>query len=220
MKYIVWIVCICALPGIAFAGLTAAERKSQFEKTLSLIITTTTPDVPADDRERLIKGYINGRPNEGLAIQNVYRRYFRSELHEDQASAADRTLEGCQLRSGMPCALIAVNEEIAEDGQLIYKDMPRLHYAGEFDLAQIPIIRAVTRNRADLQRYFGADTPKAIAIHPWGELFIASAATLGEAQQTVLGKCNKFGIDKKEGPCFLYAINNKVVLPERATHPK
>jgi hypothetical protein len=220
MKYISWIICICALPGVAFAGLATAERKSQFEKALSLIITTATPDVAADDRKSLIKAYMDGKRNKGLAVQNVYRRYFWSELHEDQISAGDRTLEGCQLRSGMPCALIAVNDEIAAEGQLIYKDMPRLYYAGEFDLAQIPIIRSITRSRSDLQKYFGGHEPKAIAIHPWGELFIASAATLGEAEQIVLGKCNKFGVDKGEGPCFIYAVNNNVVLPERLTQPK
>jgi hypothetical protein len=60
------------------------------------------------------------------------------------------------------------------------------------------------RSKADI------DSRPYCAIHPWGELF----------KRTVLGKCNKFGIDKEEGPCFLYAINNNVVLPEHITHPK
>ena len=83
---------------------------------------------------------------------------------------------------------------------------------------KIPIIRDDTRNRADLQRYFGASEPKAIAIHPWGELFIASGSK--DAQETVLNNCNNFGRDKPDGPCLLYAINTKVVLPERLIRPK
>ena len=59
---------------------------------------------------------------------------------------------------------------------------------------------------------------KAIAIHPWGELFIASGSA--DAQQTVLNRCNSFGRDKPDGPCLLYAINTKVVLPERMIRPK
>jgi hypothetical protein len=98
----------------------------------------------------------------------VEAHYFRSVLHEDYEATGDRTLEACQLRFGKPCALIAINDEIAAEGDLTTKDMARLHYSGEFDLSKIPIIRAITRNRADVQGYFGAAGPKAMAIHPWG----------------------------------------------------
>jgi hypothetical protein len=217
-KQIGWIVCICLIPGIAFAALSTAERKSQFERVLGLVITSTTPNVPTDERKRVINAYIEGKPNKALAVQDVYRKYFSSVLHEDQDLVGDRTLEACQMRFARPCALIAINDEVATEGQLDHRDMPRLRYAGEFDLSQIPIIRQDTRNRADLQRYFGASEPKAIAIHPWGELFIASGVK--DAQQAVLDRCNSFGRDKQEGPCFLYAINTKVVLPERMIRPK
>jgi len=217
-KQISWIASICLIPGIAFAALSTAERKSQFERALGLVINSTTPDMPADERKRLINAYVEGKPNKGLAVQDVYRKYFASVLHEDQDLVGDRTLEGCQLRFARPCALVAINDEVATEGQLDHKDMPRLRYAGEFDLSQIPIIRQDTRNRADLQRYFGASEPKAIAIHPWGELFIASGSA--DAQQTVLNRCNSFGRDKPDGPCLLYAINTKVVLPERMIRPK
>jgi hypothetical protein len=219
MKYIGWIVCICILPGIALAGLTSAQRKSEFEKALSIIIASTTPDVSQDGRESLIARYSDGKPNKGLAVQDVYRQYFQSELHEDQASAGDRTLEACQMRFAKTCALVAVNDEIVAEGQLVFKDMPRLRYSGKFDLSKIPVITQATRYRADVQGYFAASGPKAIAIHPWGKLFVSSGnASLNEAQETVLTKCNNdFIRDRKDGPCFLYAINDDVVLPERRT---
>lgn len=136
--------------------------------------------------------------------------------------AGDRTLEACQLRFAKLCALIAVNEDIMAEGQLIYRDMPRLLYSGQFDLSQIPIITLATRTRFDVQNYWAAPEPKAIAIHPWGTFFIATGSgTSNEAQETVLTKCNNdFIRSKEDGPCFLYAINNEVVLSQRRTRTK
>jgi hypothetical protein len=218
MKLAAWLTCLCLIPTIALAALTATERKSQFDRALSFIIASATPDIAPGERDRVIKAYGEAQPNKGLAVQDVYRGYFLLDLHEEQAFTGDRTLEGCQFHYARPCALIAINDEIASDGQLDYRDMPRLHYAGEFDLAQIPIIRQDTRNRADLQRYYNAPEPKAIAIHSWGELFIAVGSV--DAQQTVLAKCGDFARDKQVGPCFLYAVSRQVVLPERRTQPK
>lgn len=100
--------------------------------------------------------------------------------------------------------------------------MPRLRYSGEFDLAQIPIIRFITRNRPDVQKYFATAEPKAIAIHPSGTLFISSGGeTVIEAQGKALAQCNADPRRKsKDGPCFVYAINNSVVLSERRTIAK
>lgn len=218
-NYAGWIACLCLIPTIAWAALSASERKSQFEKALGFIISSTTPDIKADARDRIIKAYADAQPEKGLAVQNVDRGYFILDRHDDQASAGERTLEGCQLRYARPCALVAVNDEIASDGQLDYRDMPRLHYVGEFDLAQIPVIRQDTRNRADLQRYYSAKEPKAIAIHSWGELFVT--VDRADAQRSVLENCSNFVRDKHaEGPCFLYAVGKQVVLPERLTQPK
>jgi hypothetical protein len=216
-----WAVCLCLLPGLAFAGLSKAERKSQFERALGSIVAAATPQVPENVRDTLVRDYVNVKPNKGQAVQVAGGHYFRSAEHEDYAVTGDRTLEACQLRYEKPCALLAINDEITSEGELISKDMPRLHYAGEFDLAKIPIIRAVTRNRADVQGYFALGEPKAMTIHPWGFLFISSGGTIKEAQETALAKCNADPRRKsRDGPCFLYAINNTVVLPERRTSAK
>lgn len=126
------------------------------------------------------------------------------------------------MRFAKPCALLAVNGEIAAEGELISKDMPRLHYQGEFDLSQIPIIRLVTRNRLDVQTYFAAAKPKAIAIHPWGKIFVSTdAANLIDAQSAALSKCNTDPDRRfRDGNCFVYAVNNDVILPERRMAPK
>ena len=94
------------LPSAALAGPTSAPRKSQFEKAFNVIIASTTPDMFKDAREDLTSRYVDEKPNKALAVQPVYHQYFRSEHHEDQAVAGDRTLDACQLRLAKPCALL------------------------------------------------------------------------------------------------------------------
>jgi len=210
MKFAACIVCALVLPTTVLAGPTSAQRKSQFEKALGLIMASSTPGLSTLMREDLIKDYLDAKPNKGQAVELVGGQYFRSTLHEDQTVTGDRTLEACQLRYLKPCALLAVNDDLAAEDELISKDMPRLHYSGEFDLSQIPIIRLITRNRADVQNYYAATAPKAIAIHPWGKIFVSTGNTTSNAAQTVaLAKCNADPERKfRDGPCFVYAIDN------------
>jgi hypothetical protein len=100
--------------------------------------------------------------------------------------------------------------------------MPRLHYAGKYDLSQIPIIRRITRQRPDVQNYDKAMEPKAIAIHPWGKLFISAGdPSLKDAQTSALAKCNSDPArNGRDGGCFVYAINNDIVLDERRMQAK
>jgi hypothetical protein len=217
MTRLIWLVTACLISGVALAAPTETPRKSVFEKALNVILATVAPQMSATNREKIIKDYEDGRANKGQAIELIGGSPWRSLIHEDQAVAGDRTLEGCQLRYGRPCALIAVNEEIVAEGKLISKDMPRLQYAGEFDLSKVPIIRLVTRNRADVQSYFAAMQPKAMAIHPWGKVFISQGnASLNEAEEMALAKCNS-DQDRggRDGGCFIYAANNDVLLSKR-----
>jgi hypothetical protein len=209
----VWLI----MPGLALAGPTQAVRKSEFEKALSVILATATPQISAASRKKRIEDYVNAKPNKGQAIELLSGNTWRTTNHENQAVAGDRTLEACQLRYGKPCALVAVNEEIVAEGELISKDMPRLHYAGEFDLAQIPIIRFVTKNSSQVQNYFGTVEPKAMAIDAVGRVYISQGnASLMEAENEALKKCNSDPEPvMSRGPCFLYASNNKVVLSQR-----
>jgi hypothetical protein len=212
-----WAIALCLLPTAAIAALTSAERKSQFEKAMASIMAANTPAVSDTVRERLIKDYVAYKANKGQAVELLSASYFRSCEHEDMSVAGDRSLEACQLRYGKPCALLAVNDDIAVEGALTSKDMPRLHYSGEWDLSQIPIIRAVTRARADVQGYFGAAGPKAVAIHPWGFLFISTGkANSRDTQDAALAACNADPRrNSKDGNCFVYAVDNRVIISER-----
>ncbi len=215
------VICV-VLPSAAMAALTNAERKSQFEKAMASLIAASTPTVYPLVREMLIKDYIACKANKGQAVELVSASYFRSCEHEEASFAGDRSLEACQLRYGKPCALLAVNDEIVTEGELMSKDMPRLHYSGKYDVSQIPIIRQITKQRADVQNYDKAMEPKAMAIHPWGKLFISAGnPNPGDAQATALGKCNADPArNGRDGGCFVYAVNNDVVIGERRMLPK
>jgi hypothetical protein len=222
MKTLSWMICACIIPSAAFGGPTTAERKSQFEKALAVIISTATPQVSASVRERIITDYVDAKPHKGLAAQLSDSRYFKHPINEDQTVAGDRALESCQLRFAKPCTLIAVDDEIASEGELIAKDMPRLKYAEKYDVSQIPIIRLATRKRPDVQNYDKAMEPKAMAIHPWGRVFMSAGnASAKEAQETALAKCNNDqDRNGRDGRCFVYAVNNDVVLSERRMEAK
>ncbi|MDH2342769.1 hypothetical protein [Bradyrhizobium sp. SSUT77] len=222
MRIVKFLVVFLALPGVAMAALTNAERKSQFERAMASIIAASTPTVFGFVRDTLIKDYVACKSNKGQAVELFGASYFRSCEHEDASVTGDRSLEACQLRYGKPCALLAVNEEIVAEGELTSKDMPRLHYAGKYDLSQIPIIRRITRQRPEVQNYDKAMEPKAIAIHPWGKLFISAGdPSLKDAQTSALAKCNSDPArNGRDGGCFVYAINNDVVIDERRTLAK
>jgi hypothetical protein len=211
------LLCACLLVSSAVAGPTTTERKSQFEKAMSLIIATLLPRMSEKVRETVIRDYVASEPNKAQAVEPVSGGAWRSTRHEDLEVATDRALEGCQLRYGNPCELLALNDDIASDGELKTRDMPRLHYDGEFDLAKIPVIRPAVRARADVQSYFGATGPKAIAIHPWGTIFVSTGkANLRDAQDAALAACNADpGRNFRDGNCFVYAVGNQIVIFER-----
>ena len=93
--------------------------------------------------------------------------------------------------------------------------MPRVRYAGRFDPEQIPIFTPELRRRDDIAGYAASDGPKAAAFHPWGRrLFVVrGAASQRAAEQEALAACNADPTRKGEnGPCFLYAVGDQVVL--------
>ena len=92
----------------------------------------------------------------------------------------------------------------------------------EFDPDQIPIFTPELRRRDDIAGYAASDGPKAAAFHPWGRrLFVVrGAAGQRAAEQEALAACNADPTRKGEnGPCFLYAAGEQVVLPQRSTEP-
>ena len=121
--------------------------------------------------------------------------------------------------------LLAVDEvvqPVPANGDWPRRDMARAHYAGNFDPAQIPGLRPVARERADVTNYRSAPGPKAAAYHPGGgRVFIISgAASQRAAEEEALKACNSDPArNGADGFCFLYAVGDQVVLPRRLREP-
>jgi len=208
-------------PAACFAALTSSQRQIELVKMLSEIMASATPDVAEQERRGIISRYLDGKPHRAMAVQDSYRRYFVSEGHDDDPSAKERTLEGCQLRFAKACAIVAVDDNPSSD-ILVFKEMPRLSYSGEFDLSRIPAISEKVRSRKDIQTYFAAPAPKAMVIHPLGFAFTSfGERSPKDAQSDALRRCNNDTFRAgAEGPCFVYAVDNIVVLPDRLKAPK
>ena len=209
------------VPAVCFAALTSSQRQIELVKMLSEMMTSATPGIAEQERQDIISRYLEGKLHRAMAVQDSYRHYFVSEGHDDVASAAERTLEGCQLRFAKACAIVAVDDNPSLE-TLVFKEMPRLGYSGEFDLSRIPAISANLRSRKDVQSYFTAPAPKAMVIHPLGFVFTSfGEQSPRDAQADALRRCNGDTLRAgAEGPCFVYAVGNSVVLPERLKAPK
>jgi hypothetical protein len=220
----IWLlIALITMPGIALAGLSDAPRKSAFAKALNVILAKAAPRKSEIARATIIRNYEDAKANKGEAIEPISGETWRSSGHEDPAVVGDRTLEGCQLRFGKPCSLLAVNEEIIADGELISKDMPKMHFSGTYDPQEIPIIKSTVRESSEVQDYGRLTEQKAMAIHPWGRIFVSNGrATIKEAEQTALDECNsnqRTRFNARGGNCFLYASNNDVVISKRLMSP-
>jgi hypothetical protein len=187
---------------------------AQFERTL--------PTMTASARETLAKTYESAAPHKALALHTNGGTYrFTNWPSADGAEQA--TLEGCQIYYGEPCELLAVDDVNRADasGNLAVRDMPRVHYAGAFEVDQIPAISLPVRGRSDIQGYAGAPAAKAMAFHPWGQIYtIIGAVNENEAETRALATCNSEPTrNGGGGPCYLYASANRVVLAQRLRTP-
>ena len=212
----------CASAFDRYAGLAEAEHQaSDLSKALNLIMSTATPDLYFHKREIMVEEYEKAAVNKALAVNVKSAEYWQTTDQDSKAVVSDRTLEGCQLRFGSPCKLLAVNDELAQlAGPAAGQDMSRLKYSGGFDLNQLPIVKDEVRKRQDVRNYLATPQPKAIAIHPIGQMFVVSGLpTDKEAVDAALTRCDlASGRKKSDGPCYLYAINNDVVIAKRQTY--
>jgi Caspase domain len=182
------------------------------------------PSRSSKSLEPLVQLYDQGKPNkaQAVAITTASTWYVHSRL--SPYLAEQPALEGCQIRYAEPCALVALNEIVmppTDKATWARRDMPRVNYAGNFDPEQVPAIWPDRRTSDDVKSYVSATGSKAAALHPWGTLFIkTNASSPHDAELDVLSRCNGDpSRGGKDGPCFLYAIGNHIVLPQRMTVP-
>ena len=217
---------IALMPQIAwafdrFAGLAETEHQpSDLSKALNLVMSTATPDLYFRKREIMVDEFEKAAVNKAIAFNAKSAEYWQTKDQDSKSVVGERTLEGCMLRFGSPCKLLAVNDELVPPGQGAEHELPRLKYAGGFDVDQLPVVKDEIRKRPDVQSYLATPEPKAIALHPSGRLIVVSGLpTDKETADAALSRCDLAPArSKSDGPCYLYALNNSVVIAKRQTY--
>lgn len=129
-------------------------------------------------------------------------------------------LESCQQIYANPCILVASDDNVlAPDiAHAQRRAAARLSYKGPFRPDMFPFLR--DPQRKELLDYAALSEPKAMAVRARnGDPLIASATGTSsvDAQARALAQCN--GPNMGPYPCFLYAVNGQVILPQRRTEP-
>ena len=217
---------ISTAPAVAQNDQSASPIDSiAFQRTFRDTLQKGLPDIPVSRLDALASKYAEIKENKAQAGSREKNTTWRTENRESAFAAEQAALEGCQISHGNPCILIAVNNTIASipaDGSWVGRSMSRVSYEGQFDPSQIPAIRPEGRSRKDVIEYLSTSGPKAAAIHPWGRIFTSfGGVDQPSVEADALKKCNE-DPDRsgRDGPCFLYAVKNHVVLPLRITGPR
>jgi len=198
------------------------STKTESTAQLGAILDATQAKLNERTRAKLIEEYFAIGLHRAFAIApKAQARWWTGDWSTSMA-AEEKALERCQIAYDEACALVALDEAITVPAGVPPhpgRDMPKVRYSGDFDAAQIPAIRRLASERADVLGYLQAPEPKAAAIHPRGIIVIVTGATTQRRAETqALKLCNEDDARKEaDGPCFLYAVANKVVLPQRRT---
>jgi hypothetical protein len=154
--------------------------------------------------------------HKALAVEIESGRAYRRVNFRSAGLAEQFALEGCELMYALPCVLIASNGELrAPDPYTEPKrDMPRLRYEGAFRVDMVPFQIDPDKNKV-LTEYATLREAKAMAIAPSPpRIRVGTGASTAEAEAKALAACNE---GDQAHPCFIYAVNNRVVLPQRRT---
>jgi class 3 adenylate cyclase len=208
-----------------FFAASSTQPRSTLRAELAARLASAAPGQSEKLRQDRAREYEAASNHKAQAVSSDPPGTWRATARPTPENAETAALESCQVFFGRPCTLVAVNDAVQpapREGTWPRRDMPRARYAGMFDPAQLPGSPASVRERADIISYRGASGPKAVAYHPsGGRVFtVAGAATQRAAEEEVLKRCNtdptRNGAD---GTCFLYAVSDQVVLPQRRKEP-
>lgn len=214
--------------GAVYLHQTNRTPPETFETRMTAALGRVLADRGPKARASVVASYMSGSRPRAFAIAPTTQQRLWSGDGPTRESVIDRTLEACQIVYNEPCALVAVDDELVEPGaddKFPTTDMPRTHYSGSFDPAQIPAVRPALKNRPDVVDYAAAKGPKAVALNPRGSVFAVNtvAQTQRGAEFQALKACNDDPMTRRfsslAGGCFLYAVGDTVVLPQRLKTP-
>ena len=201
---------------VLFASEAAAEPSNLNEKLLAQL---TAYSVEESKQAPTAQHYVSAAGHKAIAVAPKAKDTYATASWTNAKDAGIGALEACQLTYEEPCALIGVDENVKaiSESRPLLQDMPRPRYSGDYDPKQIPRARPELVRNAAVVNYRSAPGAKAAAFHIQGRLFIVTAATSQqEAEKQALTQCNNDPIrNGAEGMCSLYAIGNRVVLPQR-----
>ncbi len=170
-------------------------------------------------RTKLVKEYFASHEHRSMVLAPKAKTRWWSADWPSAEQAVTKDLERCQAFYQEPCAVLAVDDKVLArpaDGSWAVMDAPKAHYGGDYDPEQIPGVRASVLARPEVSTYANATAPKAMAYNAHGIVsVVAKATSQHQAETDVLDLCNSDPSRKDaDGPCFLYAIENRVVLGE------
>lgn len=213
--------CLVVLAGLLGVYWWKHAGRQEFVSKLDAVLTASQANLGERSRSKLIDQYLAIGQHRAIAIAPRAQNHWWTGDWPTAAMAEEKALERCEIRFGEPCELVATDEAMAPrpagEGSAA-RETPKVQYSGEFDPAQIPGVRQIVGERADVAGYLAAPEPKAAAIHPRGIFTTVSGApTQRRAEIQALKNCNDESTKEGDGDCFLYAVGNKVVLPMRKT---
>jgi hypothetical protein len=198
------------------------DAKTSITNLLLTRLAEIIPPLSLDERERSVRDYVQSNKHKAQAVSLQPPATWRASDRTSAFFAEEGALENCQVSFGQPCLLVAVNDDVLPNppnGSWPRHDMPRVRYSGNFDPNQIPG-GVDLRQRSDIISYAVATSPKALAYHPTSRMYVViGAETQRAAEEKVLNLCNSDPTRPPFGFCFLYAIGNQVVLPQRLRKP-
>jgi adenylate cyclase len=200
-----------------------ATPAAPLDEPLLTRFAITVPGISREARERSARDYAAAKAHKAQAVSLSPPGLWRATGRESAAVAEEAALENCQVAYGRPCTLLAIDDDLLPPpagGEWQRRDMPRTRYAGNFDPFQIPGAAAI-RQRNDIAGYAAAAGPKAVAFHPASRVVVETGApSQREAEERALDRCNRdVARENTLVPCFLYAVGNQVVLPQRLRKP-
>jgi class 3 adenylate cyclase len=209
----------------AAASTPAGAAVVPLREALSTRLASVVPSLPAKMRENAVRFYETAPDNKAQVASLEPAGLWRTAQRPSAEDAEMSALESCQIAHGQPCVLLAVNDTLPAappDGKWQRRDMARARYAGLFDPDQIPGSLPGMRRRGDVINYRSARSPKAAAFTPnRGKVFIVTGvASQRAAEEEALKACDADPQRKADnGLCFLYAVGDQVVLPQRLKEP-
>jgi class 3 adenylate cyclase len=194
------------------------------ERQLAAALAESLPGTSLKYREDTSAAFAALGRHRAIALARRAEGTFRTGDWPTREIAEEKVLEKCQQLFDEPCAVLGADDAIAPlgaDGAPAIRDMPRVHYTGLFNPERIPGVRERERQRPEIAGYATAPGPKAIALHASGIVRAATGApSQRAAEEQALRACNNDPARRDApGPCYLYAAENKVVLPLRSTTP-